>query len=328
LIFWVALTGIVLYFSLRDVDLRVVWGTLGRTDLGYLTLALISMAVNTWGKAARWQVFLGEPGRRVGFRHLLVSLLVGQTLNWFLPGRLGDLGRVYLVGTSGIGRSYALATVVLEKILDLLLYAILFFFTLIIFPLPTWVSGSIYTLTALALLLTAAVIVVARQPAWFLRQLERVFLLLPKKLGKMSLPRLQAGLASLEILKQGTDLARLALWSLIIWVTAVWTNHLTAQALGIQLPVVASLVVLVVLLAGVSIPSVPGRIGVFQYLCILSLALFQIDRATGLTYGILLQIIVVVPTALASLVIMTVMNYHPLDFKSRQTLDFDETPKE
>ena len=38
------------------------------------------------------------------------------------------------------------------------------------------------------------------------------------------------------------------------------------------------LLVLVVLQVGITLPSVPGRIGVFEYLCILSLAVFGVAQ--------------------------------------------------
>ena len=80
---------------------------------------------------------------------------------------------------------------------------------------------------------------------------------------------------------------------------------------GVIVATVIALVVLVVLQVGISAPGVPGRIGVFQYLCILALALFQVDNATGLSYGILLQGIILVPTTLISLLFMGYLGVGP-----------------
>jgi hypothetical protein len=86
----------------------------------------------------------------------------------------------------------------------------------------------------------------------------------------------------------------------LIWGTAIWTNVLTFRALDLRLPWTAAGLLLAVLQAGISVPSVPGRIGVFQYLCILTLGLFGVSEAAGLSYGILLQAIVFLPTTLLS----------------------------
>jgi hypothetical protein len=78
-----------------------------------------------------------------------------------------------------------------------------------------------------------------------------------------------------------------------------------------QLPVLASMIVLVVLLAGVVVPSIPGRIGIFQYLCILALSPFSIDQAMSVSYGILLQGIIMLPTTLVSLALMSILGLRP-----------------
>ena len=87
----------------------------------------------------------------------------------------------------------------------------------------------------------------------------------------------------------------------MIWLAALATNQLILLALDLRLPWTASLMVLVVLQVGITLPSVPGRIGVFEYLCILSLAVFGVAQAPALTYGILLHVVVLVPTTLAGL---------------------------
>jgi len=71
----------------------------------------------------------------------------------------------------------------------------------------------------------------------------------------------------------------------------------------------AALLVLIVLQAGISIPSVPGRIGIFQYLCILTLALFGVGQADGLAYGVLLQAVILIPITLISLVFFAMLGY-------------------
>jgi hypothetical protein len=51
--------------------------------------------------------------------------------------------------------------------------------------------------------------------------------------------------------------------------------------------------VLVVLQGGVAVPSTPGKIGVFQYLCVIALSVFGVPAATGFSYGVVLYALVV-----------------------------------
>jgi len=297
----ILLSGLLLYLALRDVPLGQVWPALKAADPGFVALALLSVALNVAAKAVRWLVLVGPAGREIGFGRVLMVLLAGQTINWFLPGRVGDLSRAYLVGGMGAGRSYTLGTVALEKVIDMLSYVLLFLFLLLFLPLPAWISESGYTFSLITAGITLGVILIASFPAKFTRMLERALAWLPERTRPQILGRVRAGLGSLEILRDRGGLLVLALLSAAVWGSAVWTNHLAARALGLRLPWTASLTVLILLQAGISLPVVPGRIGLFQYLCILALSFFGVEEGVGLVYGILLQAVVLIPTTLVSL---------------------------
>jgi hypothetical protein len=79
----------------------------------------------------------------------------------------------------------------------------------------------------------------------------------------------------------------LALSSLAIWLAlalSVWTAMHAAQ---LDLPLVASWVVLAFLGLGVSLPSSPGFVGVIQAATVLALALFAVPRAEALSFSLL-----------------------------------------
>jgi len=320
---WVIVAGVLLYLSLRNVDLTKVWLTLSRANGWYLGLAILSVAINTGSKVIRWQVMLSTSDRRVGMGKALIALLIGQTLNWYVPGRVGDLGRVYLIGNYGARRSFALGTVALEKILDLLCYVLIFLLTLLLFPLPAIVNDSVYTLSAVTLILIVTVFLLAHYPSEIIAQLKRLIVFLPRRIQTAITPRLESGMQSLLIVRSRPELSRLAFWSAVVWGTAILTNHLAALAIGIHLPVLASMVVLVMLQAGVSVPTVPGRIGIFQYLCILALGLFNIDAGSGLSYGILLQAIIFVPTTLLSLIFISSIGFDRVRGAGSVTADIE-----
>jgi uncharacterized membrane protein YbhN (UPF0104 family) len=67
------------------------------------------------------------------------------------------------------------------------------------------------------------------------------------------------------------------------------------------LPFSASLLLLVVLQAGVAAPSLPGRVGVLEGLCIVVLAWFDVDQDTAFAVGLVLHAVVFVPPILLGL---------------------------
>ena len=121
-------SAIFLYLAFRDVTLQQVGQALSGADPFWIGLALICTLTSVLLKSIRWRVLLGQPGRGISFRVVSMALISGQMINWVVPARLGDFSRAYSVGEAGAGRAFVFATVMLEKILDLSCYGLLFIF--------------------------------------------------------------------------------------------------------------------------------------------------------------------------------------------------------
>ena len=139
-----------------------------------------------------------------------------------------------------------------------------------------------------------------------------------------------AGFSSLDVLKDGGKLLGISGWSVLVWGTAILTNVLVLMALQVPLGsareiFVAALLVLVGLMLGISIPSIPGRIGLFEYICVLSLVAFGISRPSALAYGILLHAVVLLPSTLAGLIALLGLGL--VRPSSRQLTVFEDTLK-
>jgi uncharacterized protein (TIRG00374 family) len=292
---------IAIYLAAAGVDYASVWAALSRANLPLVGLALTSVLVNTAAKAVRWKLLMGERGAHVPLRHALRLHLVGQMLNNVLPARVGDLSRVYMAGDLGIARPFVLGTVAVEKVVDMLCYVLIFALLLLLMPLPAWVSQPAYVLvvlTGVAMLGAALVLLYRRRqpglPRWALA-------LLPARYRARANTIVADGLDGLHVVADGHGVLRVALWSGLIWLTAALTNGLAMRALQLELPAVAPLFVLFVLVAGINIPAAPGRIGVFEYLCVLALAVFGVGQAAALSFGLLLHVLVYLPPVLGGL---------------------------
>jgi uncharacterized protein (TIRG00374 family) len=290
-----------LYLALRNISLQEVGESLKQANYWYVGLALISVGINTLAKTSRWMILMKPRRQHLNYFKVLKSLLIGQALNNLYPGRVGDLSRVYVVGGLGAGRTFVLGTIGIEKVIEMFSYAVLFVILLLLIPLPDWISSSGYILAIIAVGVTIGVMLITYQRSLVLRILERISGRFPERLQTYSIPRLRAGIDSLEVLQSNPDLFKLGLWSAIVWGTAILNNHLTLLALNIYLPLSASVLILIALQAGISIPSVPGRFGIFEYICVLALGVYGIDQATAFSYGILLHAIVMLPTTLLGL---------------------------
>jgi uncharacterized protein (TIRG00374 family) len=298
-----ALGVLLLVLALKGVDPRGLAAALMDTDPLLLLLGLVTVAATIVAKSLRWRLLFYPRHREQSWRDLVFALLIGQTMNFLLPARVGELARAYVVGEAGgQHKLLALGTIVVEKLLDglalLLLLAVLF----VVVPVPDWLrfSGAASALALVIVLL--AVLLLTGQRDRLLSAMDRAGQIVPP-LERLGLRQRTATLADgLRSLKSRQVNLRLLLWTAAIWLLAGLTNYLILLALSIEVPLLlASLVVLVVVHLGMVVPSSPARIGVFHYLCLLALSLLGVEQSAALAYGFVLHGIVVLPVICAGL---------------------------
>ena len=296
-----ALSGLSIFLALRKVNISDLQRALSQSDWRFMCFALFSVAINVSMKVLRWKVLLGSSGKEAGCSKISMSFLAAQMLNSFLPVRAGEISRVYVMGRAGIGHAFVLGTIAVEKVMDLIAYSLLFVFLLFMMPLPKWIGASGTTIIVSVILLSAIVFLAAFYRNRLLALLDRLIARAPKRYQPFLFHHLRIGLASLDVLQDQAGRSWLAVSTAIIWGTAVFTNQLVFKSLDIELPATASLLLLIALQAGISIPSLPGKLGIFEYICILVLGLYGIEQALALSYGILLHIIVYLPIILTGI---------------------------
>ena len=298
----IAIGALSLYLALQNISWPEVMTAFKQADWLYMGLALLSVIFGAGAKVIRWRVLMGGNGRRVTFVRLILAHLAGQSLNMIYPARAGDLSRVYVIGELGIDRMFVLGTVILEKLWDMFSYALVFLLLLLLIPLPGWVSESALGVIAITLIFFVASFVVSYQRAAVVHLAERLTKWLPERFHGRFIERVQAGLNSLSVLKSRIDLLKLTFWSTVVWVTAVLNIHLVLLALRLRLPLTASVLILVALQAGISLPTTPGRLGIFQYICVLTLSIYGIDQALAFSYSVLLHSVALLTVLLSGLV--------------------------
>lgn len=291
-----------LYLALRRVEMTQVGLVFGQVDWRYAALGMLSGSIGIGLKIGRWMLLLREldetqPSDTASlpdWKPVAASFLSAQLINNFFPLRVGEIGRVAVVGRAGVGYAFAAGTIAIEKALDLAAFALLFGWLLAELPPTNWLGERAYWVAGAGLFALGLML-------WVASQQKRLAGLLPESWNAWLLRQARSALSSLSALRRPSRLAGLAVLTALIWGLAWWTNQLALQALGLDLPPSAALLVLVALQVGVSLPSLPGRVGVFEYVCVLSLQSFGIDPATALSYGILLHVVVYAPVIVGGL---------------------------
>ena len=87
-----------------------------------------------WIRALRWKYLMAPIKKDCKLSHLFGAIMIGYAVNNVLP-RVGELVRPYVLGNQEqVSKSAALATVVVERILDLLSFYFIACITLFLYP--------------------------------------------------------------------------------------------------------------------------------------------------------------------------------------------------
>jgi hypothetical protein len=259
---------------------------------------LFSVILNTLIKVLRWRTLLGDAGQSVRFSSLLIALLTGQLLNALLPVRVGDVSRAIDIGIKGPGSAFTLGTIVLEKIIDLVALALISLVVLAFLPLPGWLGSSVISLSATTLLVFGLLVLFVLRVEQIDATLAKLIQLVPARSHQFLARQLQSGILSIKTLRQNRQRNWTTIWTFLVWVTAIATNQLVLLAFGIHLSILASCLLVAILLIGVSIPALPGGIGIFEYLCVLALGMFAVTPEVALAYALILHFMILLPMIL------------------------------
>lgn len=289
-----ALGAAALYLVFRSIDFAQLRQVFREVRWPLVGLTLLACLLSPVLKAARWRWLFYPQRLKLRLLPLASLIVIGQAVNFMIPGRWGELVRMYLTGEeAGISKSYTLGTIAAEKVLDLVVLAVLVVGLIPFVALPAGLAGrvEIVALTAIVVMLGLVALLGGRS-VW-LKIATRATRLLPAGIAARWQERIAAGLDGLSALAAPRAALAIWGWTLVFWLTSALTNLLLLLAFGLPASPLIALVVLIVLQGGVAVPSTPGKIGVFQLLCIAALAVFGIPEVAGLAYGVMLHVLVV-----------------------------------
>ncbi|MCX7671068.1 MAG: flippase-like domain-containing protein, partial [Anaerolineae bacterium] len=190
-----------IYLAARAVDFRQLLLALQEVRLPFVLMALCTALATNALKAARWRALFHPRPPRLSLLQLTNLIVVGQAVNFYIPARLGELVRAYLAGEeAGISKIYALGTIAAEKLIDIIVLALLIAAMLPFLALPDWLAGRIgpLFLTALVVCMVIVALIGGRRLIW--RPIAWGLHLLPAAWGERWQTRIRAGLDGLSAL--------------------------------------------------------------------------------------------------------------------------------
>jgi uncharacterized protein (TIRG00374 family) len=253
----------------------------------------------------RWRLLFYPEHRDLPLSRLFCGVVLAQMFNILIPARLGEVARIYSIESRGrIGRIRILSTIVVEKAVDLCAVACTIFLLLLTVSLPAWLRDSGEALLLGSIFLLVALLFLALRGDTLLCWLERLAEKLPGLWGHRIAQLGRSTLDGLSAVRSGR--ISFYLWGLTFFILllAAGTNYLLFLAFELKLPPIAALFLLIVLQIGIAPPSLPGKIGVFNYLVVLGLSVYSVDGSVALSYSFVLYAVALLPKVILGALIL------------------------
>jgi glycosyltransferase 2 family protein len=282
-----AVTAVFGYIAVRGAHPDDVRRSLREANVWWLLPSLAVLVVANAVRALRWQQ-LYAPERRPPLAPVSAAMLIGLAVNMLLPLRAGEAARILALGRSaGVSRMETLATVALERVLDVFCLIVLLFAALPLLPEIDWLAPAALLALVLALLLVGLAIVG-----------ERPFHVLARRV-----PRLEHAWHNVASGLVGLRRPRIAATGFVLtsasWLLVAFSFWLAMLAFDLDLPPVAGLLTLAAVGLSLLLPAAPAALGVFEAAVVIALGAYDVPQSEALSYAFVLHALNLFPYLLA-----------------------------
>jgi uncharacterized protein (TIRG00374 family) len=299
------LVGLIfVWLAFRGTDIEGIKSSFKAVKYIYLTPVVLLSIVVLVLRSYRWGVIL-EPLEKIDQGTLFSITAVGFMAISLLPVRMGEFVRPYLVSRkSSIRMGSALATIVVERIFDMLTLMMVLLLILMMVELPEWIFRSACSILLIVIPLLFILIFMAVKRDASVKGIDRIIRVLPEALSSRLMRLLHSFLDGLQILPDLKKTFYLAFLSILTWSLVAFATYILFSSFESMsgLSPAAAYTVLIITALGVTLPTAPGFVGNYHYSCVLALTLFGIPKNDALTFAILLHFMQVMVTILLGLI--------------------------
>lgn len=291
------------WYLITHISLSELGLALRSANLWFILLSLGSVLVTLLLKAWRWQLMFPNKAATHTFPTFYWALLLGAYINVLVPFlRLGELARIVALDRlTHIQKAQSLATLLLEKTLDMIMLGLTLGIVLTAVALPDYLhdtfSTLIISLIAFSILLLLYAVAVNNERV--MPALNALFNRLPVTVGRRFSRWAAAGLQGLSALQDKQLALQLVGLSLVIAIISVLTPLLLLSAFHIPLGWVEAAFIHIAVSIALVPASTPGKIGIFDGVVAFLLLQFGLQNEAVIAgYTIVYHVIVILPLIL------------------------------
>ena len=269
-----AIATALLVLFLYHVDLGSVVTQIVHASPEWLALSLATMFVNLAIRAWRWQYLL-EPLGSSTFENAFKATAVGFAANSILPARAGEVIRPYFLARhERMSATGAFATIILERLLDMVTVLVLLGAYVLFFNTETSAASDVawdavtwagIVASAVAAVGLAILFVLAGNPARLAATLQRLEQVVPSKLAGLLASIAEKFAIGLGAIRRPGRLLVALVLSVPLWLCIALGTWAAAMAFKLEVPFTGSFLLTALLVIGVALPT-PGAVGGFHWM--------------------------------------------------------------
>ena len=295
------------YLAVRRIDFHEMVQAFKTANYWYIIPTVAVIFLSHYLRALRWRYLL-EPLRRFDVNSLFSSLIIGYAANTFMPAHLGEFLRAYVLSRKKrISMSPVFATIVVERIIDVFSLLILMLLALFLYPFPDWVIQSAYIMLCGTVVLLVFLVFLKKASGPTMKCVGLILQPFPDTIRQKTMGTLESFVEGLLPMKRWQDYVTLGSLSLILWFCYGLVFYLCLYSFGFVRPYnldwTAALILLVVTTIAIVVPSSPGYVGTYHYLCQLALAMFGIASGSALSFATVVHAINFLPVLILGVIL-------------------------
>ena len=280
----IVLIAIILYF----VDIKTTFVALRNANYGLIGIAFVLSFVWMAVRAVVWRTLLRD---KPTYKDVLFTAGEGYLLNNFLPFRLGEIGRAFLLSRKSGGMTFAeiIPTIVIERAVDLIISAVIFLAALPYVVNSESSSAPGYILGGVMVLGLVFMYILARYNQWALDLFHKLSARFPS-LQKVGGSFLESFFQGLGVLTDGWLFMRFLFWMILNWAIALLAYYLMVLAFFPDAQWLWAIFGLGMAAFGGAVPSAPGAVGTFEGAVVFALTRFTSDESTAFAAALTMRI--------------------------------------
>jgi uncharacterized protein (TIRG00374 family) len=270
------LTGVLLFFFFRSIEWSKLFSSITHINIFFFILIIVLAPFHLITRAWRWKYLILPEKKDVKLYNLVAGQAVGFTVTLILPGRLGEIVKpLFLAKKENLNAGFALGTVVVERLFDII--AMVFLLAVFLLAQPLYQSAFplnpsderwLFSFGLLGLGFDLIVFLIVLGLHFFksrtLKMLAFLFRPLPKNVGHKIHRLIEEFIQGLRFFRSVKDLLRFFALSLVVWLAIIgyyWLFFLAFREPQAYYKVIPYVFLTMV---GASIPT-PGMVGGFDY---------------------------------------------------------------